>query len=54
MSMIWPPPNRWFRSRCSRTIVDSSFWAGTVPSQVSTGSRQVSQLPQSSSLGCPK
>ena len=45
--MICPAPNRWFRSRCRRTIVDSSFCAGTVPSHVSTGFRQVSQLPQS-------
>ena len=44
--MTWPAPYRWSRSRSSRTMVDSSFCAGTVPSQVSGGDRQVSQLPQ--------
>ena len=48
MSMRWPAPNVCRRSRCSRTIVDSSFCAGTVPSQASGGSRHVSQLPQGS------
>jgi len=43
--MIWPAPNRWpSRSRSSRTIVDSTFCAGTVPSQVCGGDRHVSQF----------
>jgi hypothetical protein len=46
MSMDWPAPNFWPRSRCSRSTVDSSFCAATVPSQDSGGVRQVSQLPQ--------
>ena len=50
MSMIWPAPNFWPRSRFSRTTVDSSFCAATVPSQVSGGVRQVSQLPQPACL----
>jgi putative transcriptional regulator len=33
------------RSRCNRTIVDSSFCDGIRPSHVSGGVRQVSQLP---------
>ena len=32
--------------RCNRSTVESSFCAATVPSQVSGGSRHVSQLPQ--------
>ena len=44
--MTCPAPYRWSRSRSSRTIVDSSFCAGTVPSKVCGGERQVSQFPQ--------
>ncbi len=51
MSMIWPAPNFCPRSRFSRTTVDSSFWETTVPSQVSGGVRQVSQLPQEAVAG---
>jgi hypothetical protein len=55
MSTICTAPNFWPRSRCSRTTVDSTFWAATVPSQVSGGVRQVSQLPQAAASGsCPK
>ena len=43
--MRWPAPKRWWRSRQSRTTVESSFCAGTVPSHDSGGDRQVSQLP---------
>src|SRR5699024_7132337 len=46
----WPAPKDWLRSRCSRTIVESSFCAATRPSQVSGASRQVSQLPHPSTL----
>ncbi len=49
--MIWPAPNFWFRSRLSRTTVESSFCETTVPSQVSGGVRQVSQLPQAGAVG---
>ena len=42
--MICPAPNCWLRSRFSRTIVESSFCAGTVPSSDWGGFRQVSQL----------
>lgn len=49
--MIWPAPNFWFRSRFSRTTVESSFCETTVPSQVSGGARQVSQLPQAGAVG---
>ena len=48
MSIRWPAPKRWLRSRFSRTTVESSFCAGTVPSQLSGGVRQVSQLPHGS------
>ena len=44
MSMTWPAPNR-CRRWSRRTTADSSFCAATVPSQVSGGDRQVSQLP---------
>lgn len=55
MSMIWPAPNFCRRSRSSRHTVDSTFCATTVPSQVSGGLRQVSQLPQASaSASWPK
>ena len=50
MSMDWPAPNFWPRSRCSRSTVDSSFCAATVPSQDSGGVRQVSQLPHARAL----
>ena len=46
--MIWPAPKRWPRSRRSRTTVESTFCAATVPSHVSGGVRQVSQLPHGS------
>ncbi len=46
MSMDCPAPNFWLRSFCRRNTVDSSFCAGTVPSQDSGGVRQVSQFPQ--------
>jgi hypothetical protein len=46
MSMTCPAPYRWPRSRSSRTMVESSFCAATVPSHVSGGDRQVSQFPQ--------
>lgn len=51
MSTICTAPNFCPRSRCSRTTVDSTFCAATVPSQVSGGARQVSQLPQFSPDG---
>lgn len=44
--MTCPAPNFWPRSRLSRTTADSSFCAGTVPSQDSGGVMHVSQLPQ--------
>ena len=44
--MIWPAPNFWRRSRCSRSTVERIFCAATVPSQACGGDRQVSQLPQ--------
>ena len=53
MSMRCPAPYRWRRSRASRTMVDMSFWAGTVPSHAAGGSRHVSQLPHGS-LTSPK
>ncbi len=46
MSTICTAPNFCRRSRSSRHTVDSTFCAATVPSQVSGGTRQVSQLPQ--------
>ena len=45
MSMTWPAPNLWCRSRWSRNTADSSFCAAIVPSQDSGGARHVSQLP---------
>ncbi len=48
MSMDCPAPKDCPRSRCSRSTVDSSICAGMVASQVSGGTRQVSQLPHGS------
>ena len=45
--MRWPAPNRWLRSRCSRTIVESSFCGGDgAVARLAAAYRQVSQLPQ--------
>ena len=52
--MDCPAPNFWPRSRCSRSTVESSFCAATVPSQDSGGVRQVSQLPQAAAPVWPK
>jgi hypothetical protein len=54
MSIGCPAPNEGPRSRSSRTTVDSSFCAATVPSQTSGGDRHVSQLPHGPEDGSPK
>jgi hypothetical protein len=45
MSMTWPAPSFWFRSRFSRDTAGKSFCAATVPSHACGGVRHVSQLP---------
>ena len=53
MSMGCPAPNDGPPSRDSRTSVESSFCAATVPSQTDGGDRHVSQFPHGPSWRLP-
>ena len=54
LGTVLPPERRLAETLgFSRTTVESSFCAGTVPSHDSGGTRHVSQLPHGS-LSCPK
>jgi hypothetical protein len=54
MSIGCPAPNDGPPSRWSRTTVESSFCAATVPSQTEGGDRHVSQLPHGPVSVSPK